>query len=442
MKEAIHNLLDSSIRNRRSKFYEIGILLLVCINFLFALVPVFKLFPSTEFTLIIKLLLQIIGFLFLVKFIEIDTKKSIVQFMFITCGFLFIWSLITSLFSSMPDVSFRRTLFVFLPSLMLMMVVISDKNVLKTFCFLARFISYFGIFLSIIGLTLRFFGKTVIIDGIPSQALFIGPIKIYQYIYGIPPFLRLLSLTGNPNELGILLVLSLVFTIFLFIIKNFSLIKFILFFIPQITALILTFSRTSIGIFIIFLVLMSCLIKFGKNDKVIKLFILLFIILFAMLFYANIPINNISSQNTDDRLSLDLNERNIIWKIVLENIKNHPFTGVGFGVSTEVILKPKGFNLSTHNFYLTVLSEIGYIGLFFTLLFSLGIMFYSVIKINKIKILSKEAYLAGLFSILLLIVLFLHQFFESRIMNHTELHFLWIFLLSFLVRINSNNSVY
>ncbi|GKV64674.1 hypothetical protein NCCP2331_08270 [Sporosarcina sp. NCCP-2331] len=92
--------------------------------------------------------------------------------------------------------------------------------------------------------------------------------------------------------------------------------------------------------------------------------------------------------------------REAIWVPLIEIINNHPFIGHGPGVTTEHVMS---LDFSSHNLYLQVALQNGYIGLALLLLlfFIIWISFWKVRKDNTIKLVSS-----------FFIAILIHQLFE------------------------------
>src|SRR5690625_5707301 len=64
------------------------------------------------------------------------------------------------------------------------------------------------------------------------------------------------------------------------------------------------------------------------------------------------------------RESNTLSGREIAWSALLEQIKETPYFGIGYRISTEAVLEGKlEIDVSnSHNLYLSILSEVGVLG--------------------------------------------------------------------------------
>src|SRR5690625_5512539 len=100
------------------------------------------------------------------------------------------------------------------------------------------------------------------------------------------------------------------------------------------------------------------------------------------------------------RESNSLSGREIAWSALLEQIKETPYFGIGYRISTEAVLEGKlEIDVSnSHNLYLSILSEVGVLG------FLLFAYIYILLVISRNSAVSKSfmaIYICILFSFLL-----------------------------------------
>jgi O-antigen ligase len=344
---------------------------------------------------------------------------------------LFYWSLYTSLWTEYPLTTIQRVFIVFIPTFILLILVSKDENKIKTFISLAKIFVFFFSIIAGIGLVLRLFGNVQYSSGQSIEKLTVGPITIFQTLYGIPPFFRITSITNNPNTLAIWLAFSLTLCVFLYYVGKLSFKTFSINFILQVSALVLTISRSGIASAMISLLLMYAMSKRRRFLYVVCFSVIIIITIMA------VTINNdyhllLPGNYSQLRISTDLNSRQDAWIPLVEYIADNPLLGAGFGVSSEAILQKQGLEIATHNAYLTVFSETGLLGGSLFLLFWI----YSIIRSfflyrNSKKFgLSKEEYFSVLVCLSFQMTLLFHQFFEGKIMRLDLIHFIWLYLIA------------
>lgn len=345
-------------------------------------------------------------------------------------GFLFFFfiALFSSLWSICPDLVLQRTFLVFFPVVFIVLLALSDTKPIDTFNTVSKSLAFFGSIVSLIGILLYFFGQIRATQFGTIQYLFsFGPIEIAQRVYGNKP-LRISSLFGNPNTFASFLMISIMMTYYLFL-KSFSRAKWGLLLLIQIGSMVLTFSRTGIGAII--LGLFSLWLFHFSNFKIkITRFsiILLSLFFFIICFYGFYP----SMLNTlkEFRGGLDLNERGMAWTTLGKNILDHPASGVGFGVSNEVILFPKGIDIGSHNIFIAIISEVGILGLLIFLLLWILPIWHGLWNLNR---LASDLRVIISTCITILFMILFHQIFETSVMRYSFLNFIWAYVLALTV---------
>lgn len=368
----------------------------------------------------IIVLIQSIIFLISIRQIKINIDKTqgIILFLFLI---LFTIGILSSLFSRLQLESLKRLILVFITSLFLILLIISDDRPDITFNKVIKTQMMIGVVFAIIAIILYFFGSISSMGGITTQALGIGPIKLHQRIMGRPPYYRVTSLTNNPNTLGIILMFSQISTIYLYKVDKLSKKKSIGFYLIQMLALLLTQSRGAILTTIIMLTIFFLLLSEKRNNR-IKIYIgfLVLLVLSVIIVFA-------SDSGVFSRFQGGLSNRNLAWNILIDRIVEHLYVGLGFGVSNEAALNNLG--IKAHNIFLNSLSEIGVIGF---LLF-LGIWLFGIIssliglKVNKENFKIKTMYV---FICSVLISLIFHQMIENKLLVYDYVMFLWVYLIS------------
>ncbi len=335
---------------------------------------------------------------------------------------LFIIAVISSLFTVYQVDSLKISFIVFITSIFLTMLVFSDNVPFNTFIKVFGMLKIIGVIQSVIAIFIFFFGSIIQIYGKTVQFISLGPIKIYQIVMGSPPYYRISSMTSNPNSLGIILFLSQIATLYLYKIKNISKIKFIIYYILQIIALLLTQSRSSILTALIMIIIFTFLISKNRLNKFKIFFIsfLLIALLYYVIFYGDFKLFN--------RFKEGLNSRDIAWETLLVKIYKNPFIGAGFGVSDMELLGDLG--IKAHNVYINCISEIGIIGfLIFIIIWGLGIIF-SLLKLKKSIDTYTEKYTYAVVVSILISLLF-HQLFENKLLVYDFVMHFWVYLIAF-----------
>jgi len=212
----------------------------------------------------------------------------------------------------------------------------------------------------------------LIISGVISSGA-----AFFQYIHGIGLTLigsvvRVFGTTQNPNILAAELVLIVPIAITLIMNVNRVLIKFIIFLCLSsiIMAIVLTFSRAGMATLCIVLFLSFLQIVFGGKRKAFTLLFLF--VVFALIAVAAIPFipNEYWERmgTITDTKEISIASRLDAWKLALNMIREHPFTGVGYGLFkyefmtaaiTSAEIKTKFVLYHAHNLYLHTGAEAG-----------------------------------------------------------------------------------
>jgi len=386
--------------------------------------------PLFPFAAELMLTTQLLPFLVALPLVRIPIKglSAMGLLMWI---FLLTLSMVSVLWGDFPFLSLQRTLLVFVPSIFLFLLTVSDKNPIETFWKVARGLIIFGVLLSMIGIVLYIFGTTIIITEFGRmQVIKIGGLQLQQSLVGIPPLLRISSLAGNPNSLASWLMITLNLTVAQWLANRLSRFKFILLFGVQVIALLLTFSRAGIGTTIITMGLLYVL-SARKRSRQLRRTAVLFLLLFVSIFILSYLVE--LSPALQNRLKVGLNERGAAWYLAWNEFIQRPLTGVGFGISYEAILEDAGLAITMHNLFLGLLSELGIIGFMLVLnIWLLGFIgSYYMVK-NAKKIYNNTRYdktvVCG-FIISVLTGLVVYQFFEFGLLRYGFSTLYWAYLV-------------
>jgi len=372
----------------------------------------------------LQLGLQVGVFVLCIPFVRIKMQSQNFWFLIVFLA-LFVVALSSSFWSSFPDLVFRRTLMILSTSLIIAVLAFADKHPQATFTRLAKALALFGAVISLFGLVAYFWGKLELTDFGRVQSLVIGPFKISQRVYGSAPFLRISSLFGNPNTLAAWLLVTLTMTIYL-LLNSSRRATWGLLAVIQGSALILTFSRAGISATLVSLVLLWYFSGSKHRSRKRRTFILGFLVLSLVSVLVLHPFRLPQSE----RLSVDLNLRELAWAPLWASIRNNPMLGVGFGVSYEAILEPEGLEFGAHNAFLAIMSELGLPGFSLFLLLWLIPIWYAR---RKLQFAPSPTRLVLATCLAISLALIPHQAFEGSILRYGFHTLLWVYLLCLMV---------
>lgn len=341
--------------------------------------------------------------------------------------FLFVLSLVSAFWSSEPGLVLQRTFMVFVPALLLSLLIAFDSDSLRTF---RRFSIWFVLLvasLSVISIVLYIFGSPTVIDGFRVQVFAVGPFEISQRVMGSEPFMRVSSLLGNPNTLALWICMALPLALYLREVARpgFPLTTAIL---CMLAALIITWSRAGA-----FTALLIAYVFFGLAAKTplrrwgIRALGIL-VVGSGLIFIANIE--DITGARADG-----LNGRDEAWSVLLASILRHPL-GVGFGVSTEVLLLPAGLEIAGHNAYLQIASELGVLGFgaFFVLILLPVLVLAARVRFSKVDLELRSAIAAA---VSFCVGFLFHQIFEGNFLRVDLLTLFWVYVAFSALRFSS-----
>ncbi len=386
--------------------------------------------PIVPFTRIITLAVQALGFLIVLPSIKLRFK-GIPLFILLAWLGLFLWSLMSGFWTFLPELTFQRAAITFIPALSILLLVYNDSKPIETFWNIAKGMVAFGTFLSFFAVFTYIFGATAVVHGVTARVLNFGPIKLAQTVFDPTGLPRISSLTPNPNGLASWLIITLMMTVALYLAHRISSKVFLVLWPLQATALILTFSRAGIGVAIVatflftYLSTQNNLVKLKKIVRPVLAITGIFIIMgFLLGMHGNLQNGFLG------RLSLSSVGRESAWIIAWRSFSKLPLTGVGFGVSYEALFRPAGLQITAHNAYLSVLTEIGLGGLLLFIGIWVGALIASWRKIslfNKLGLTDESVAMITVFT--LLVSLIPHQMFESLIPRFSFYTLFWAYLV-------------
>lgn len=388
-------------------------------------------FKFSEFNFaLLTISAQYILFLAFIKNVkkQHNANQTLIIFLFFV---LFIIALISGFFSEFQLQSIKISFLIFPITFALLLLIFSVNNWQKVLITSSKVLASLGVLFSSIAIILYFFGEVKVLNGETVQYINLFFLDIYQVVMGMPPNYRVASLTTNPNTLGMLLMISLLSTVFLNKLRLYKKHYFFGAVATQIVTMLLTQSRSAIITFLVMLILFEVISKKNVGEKIISIIVLITLLFFALI------IAIIISPNM--RIQEGLSNREDAWIIILERIKENPFIGAGFGVSSEAYLSDVG--IKAHNIFLNTLSELGALGfLIFLLTWFMGIILsYRGVLKNKNNDIGRYSF-AFLFSVLTSLVL--HQMVENKLLVYDFIMFLWtsyIALSSFGTQVPSSS---
>ncbi len=348
----------------------------------------------------------------------------------VSMGFLailFVYCALTSFWSSITFETLWRSCQTFIPILVLALLIMNVKDSKSFFIKILKVNVGISMFLSIISILVKILGNTYWLKNeITVNYLSVAGITINQYLYKFDTYFRHSSITGNPNLFGWILFLGVASMLILYFSKNVTKLPFIVVLLIHIYCLYLSYSRTCILVCFIFLTLFY----FAKSDvpflnkkNITKNIAVgsIFVAIVAFFYLLN---------GSDTTISLS--GRNDIWSIILGHFASHPFNGIGFN-STQELLISSGVDENVisggaHSFYVGFLAETGMIGMILFLLFtvfSLSLLIkqnrgYTISLTNKTLINGATC---------LLISLLIHQSAEFLILRNNYFNYIWFILL-------------
>lgn len=363
-------------------------------------------------------------------------KNKDVEFLWVIWSFFSLWALLSALWSAFPILVLKRALIILGPLFLLFGLVTADRYPKRTFCGVMRFLVWFGSFLASYGLIVHSFGSLTIIGGRHVEILSIGPFRLIQTVFENPPIVRFTSLMGNPNTLAEVLVFSLSAAVALALLKSMSYRVFLIHFLLQFIALALTGSRAAIGGIGLYLTLVwilkprNALTRLGRILALGAIFASISMIASQLFSHITLP------GDLGRRLATGLNLRELAWLPLLKSILQHPFGGVGFGVSQEAILNPQGVTVGAESFHLGVLSEVGITGYLSVLVLWLYACKKGVTAYRD-KNFDRPTRIVLITSASLLLSEFAIEIFGWSFLRFSPANYLWAYFIGCIYRIDS-----
>lgn len=324
---------------------------------------------------IFLILNNIIVLIFEVKANGLIIKKKDAN-MFVIILSIIMVVLIISIFGINLEKSLKTVIIYLGQVILLFLIFLFDYNKINNFC---KFIKIFNIFITICilyALLIKLFGgiPQPYISGngvsIYKQSLDIGGIHLSQITMGENiKNQSVSSLTGNPNTFSYLCMYAAAINISMINLNkhNKRRIKgYYLLLLLSIFGIFLGGSRTAFIIMGLYLLIYDYISIKSNGENYIKkrqvIICILAIILIGIIILMN------KNQDIMKEL-LDLNGRELVWNIFFKTFENNPLFIAGLGNSTEVVAQSLGYELSMHNTYFTIITELGlFVGTFLIIL--------------------------------------------------------------------------
>src|SRR5690625_3120067 len=356
--------------------------------------------------------------LLLTKRISIKSLKTPL-FIGINCfGILIFFS---TIYSKYPQLTTTRSLQFILVTNCLYLMLSNVQDLKRLFEEVAKITILFTLIASAYGIIIYKLGSFHLTKGIWITRIYLFDVDFDQIMHGE----RISSFVGNPNFLGIFLMYSILACIFFM--KNKNSIWYVILILFFFYALLLTGSRASmIGVIAggLFFINYTYFKNTLATTAIRILIIGIVIIISGYLFLSPELIKSLFSLM--GRESNTLSGREVAWAALIEQIKETPFLGVGYKISAEGILEKNKIPVShSHNLYLSILSEVGIIGLITFFYILPWPIFYLFIR--KKNITSTQSIITSI-----LLSFLINQLFEDMFAP-LSYFFIWFFFILYLL---------
>ncbi|MEY8349323.1 O-antigen ligase family protein [Bacillus cereus] len=255
---------------------------------------------------------------------------------------------------------------------------------------------------------------------------------IYNYVSGININVydsRFAARGFDPNELGIILVMSIAISWYLslYIENKFLIIINRIYIALGSFAVFLTASRTAfLALLIAYIYIFISGKKNSKLSWILKISIGSLILYNLHLFIPEASLDRILTTSSEIK-SGDLNARQDAWAGGMRLFQDNPILGVGIGAFRTTLASNYNIDMVAHNIYISVLGELGIVGL----IIFLCILVQGLLNIKSLKYNNK----------LLLIVLLLVWILASMTLTWEYSKTTWLFfvLLNICRKLDSKN---
>lgn len=387
----------------------------------------FTMFLDYPMAPIIRAIQLIVVLYFIIKNINKRKDYSIEEILILSLFILYvIISMLTTYKSEIPLTVMKRIFTILIPNILLVFIIYLDEDPRESFIHFMRINVFMGIIFSIYGTILSIFGEWgyLKVHDLQIQELRMGPIRFIQSIHGSAEPYRISSFFNNPNSFGIFLVLTMLSTFYLFKIQNINKYKFLFFFSIQFVGILLTQSRTAFLTFATSFMLFLFIISKKKLRFLLVSILIALIGLFILQYnHLNLDISIINRFR-----NLNLSGREDVWKVLIDSISENYIFGIGFSTSYEAILLENTNVKHTHNLYLKLISETGFIGFISFMLLWVVSIIAAIKQMLESKFNENKYIYAYILSILLSFLI--HVLAEELLLRYNYIMFIWTYLIS------------
>jgi len=324
--------------------------------------------------------------------------------------------------SPLAGLSLQRVLLVFIAGAVLLLLASCDRRPWRTYQGICRGLALLACALAVIGLVLLVLGQTRLTSEGFVQSLEIGPLRVAQRLVGAPPLLRITSLSGNPNGLAIWLVFGLVLLPVAWPGRSARVLRWTMGSIIAV-ALLLTMSRTGIAAAIMALLIYRLVKAPLRLRSAVTATVLIAV---GVAVVGTVLAEVGTSLLASDRLTLSLSDREEAWRPLLDAWAARPWTGQGFGIAFEALLRERGLRFGAHSGHLALLAEFGVLGYAGVLAIWGFAVWRGWTRVRSGSIPPT----AGASCLAVLVAYFAQQFFEASLLRFTFASFFWLYVAS------------
>ncbi|GAA0367804.1 O-antigen ligase family protein [Bacillus horti] len=353
----------SSLRNWgiKGNRHSLGICAILFLSLLLSI----NLEPGTEvLPYVVTLALQLGVCVIVLSVAKIPTLSQTKIISMLILFSVMLWFSTTALFSDYTLLSFSRFLLAFIPGFGLYLLTLLDRKPIQTFTRVLKGLLWFGVGFALIGILISLLGTENTTEEGFVQQVSLGGLTISQLTIPANGYDRISSLLGNPNNLGFMVFLSLMATFTLRALGKLHGAWLIPLTLIQLTALFMTFSRANMLTFIVASFLLFLLFSKNTVHLLKRMYVaLMILILMGIAVLQFFPFEMLDAFNRSSGLA----GREDSWAVALDQVQHHAVSGIGFAVAEQELLRA-GLDISTHNSHLSVMLETGLLG--YTLFFA------------------------------------------------------------------------
>src|SRR5690625_4448126 len=333
-----------NMRIRSKETFTIGLLFSLLLLSMLQTVERTPIFPNMP--------ILILAALFIAFSVELINKGIDLKFIKSHCFLAFnlfgLLITISALYSEQPHLTFLRAVQYFVISNCLLIVYDKHKSSYLVFTTLSKLILIYTLAACIYAIIVFEFGTIHQIDNTWRNSLDIFGMKYEQLLYGN----RVSSFLGNPNRLGMLIMISSILCLYFWSLRRNIL--WLLVLVIFLYTLKLSGSRASLlGLTVgsVFFINYNCL-KQNSLSTAIRIAITSGVLILALYIAINPEVVELIF-SIIGRESTTLSRRDIAWNMLIKQFQSTPFFGVGYRISTEAILVKNNIPISnSHNVYL------------------------------------------------------------------------------------------